>query len=809
MKISYKWLNEWIDLTGITPEMIADRLTNAGIEVDEVVSLDKGVENVVVGKVLSAEKHPDADKLRVCTVDVGEQTPLQIVCGAANVAAGQLVPVAIVGAVLPGNFKIKKSKLRGIESQGMICSGKELGLEVKYLPKELQEGIYVFPEEYPLGSDVREALNLDDTVLDLDLTPNRSDCLSVRGVAYEMAALLDRPLKKGESAVQESRKSIDELITVDVQAPELCPRYTARIVKNVKIAPSPMWLRNKLQAIGVRSINNIVDMTNLILMEYGQPMHAFDYDKISGKQIIVRNAREGEIIKTLDGTDRRLTADMLVIADEQDAVAVAGVMGGWESEVTESTTNILLESAYFNSLSVRKTSTALGLRSEASIRYEKGTDPNVVIDALNYAVHLVAEIGGGEIVSGLADSNDSEIQPVEIRTSVERINKRLGTEISKEQMENIFRRLQFTLTANGEEWNVKVPSRRKDITIEEDLSEEVARLYGYENIPTTLPVGQSTQGKLNQEQQARRRVRDSLLASGWDEVVSYSFVNPAKVTALGLDDVYGDMIALKMPISEERSHLRTTMLPSLLELAEYNNNHKNDSVRLFELGKVFLPKQLPLQEQPEERTVLAGIAYGAVNENHWRAQQVPVDFFYVKGIVEQLLAYFGIARDVPVYKAVSRAAFHPGQTASIEIDGQEIGVIGQIHPQVVKDYALPKAFYFEINFHALLQCANLFIQHRSLPRYPAIKRDLAIVVPQATRAQDIMATIRANGGELLTDLQLFDLYVGKGVADGKKSLAYALTFQATERTLTDEEIQAVIQTIVTALESQCHAELRA
>jgi len=809
MKVSYKWLNEWIDLKDISPEEIADKLTNAGIEVDGIIPMDKGVENVVIGKVLQVQKHPDADKLRVCNVDVGESEPLQIVCGAPNVAVGQQVPVAKIGAVLPGDFKIKRSKLRGVESQGMICSAKELGLDNKFVPKELQEGIYVFADEYQVGSDIRPIFNLDDVVLDLDLTPNRSDCLSMRGVAFELAALFNRPIKLPSNSVKETNANIEELISLEVEDASLCPRYTGRLVRNVTVAPSPMWLRNKLQAAGIRSINNIVDITNLILIEYGQPLHAFDYNKVNGKSIIVRRANDNETIKTLDETERQLTTEMLVIADQQSAIAIAGVMGGYESEVTDETKDIFIESAYFNSTSVRRTSTTFSLRSEASIRFEKGTDPNIVVDAVNRAASLMAELAGGEIVSGIIDSNNHIVPDKDIQLSIEQINNRLGTDISKDQMIDLFKRLQFKVTEAGQQLVVCVPTRRQDITLVEDLSEEVARLYGYANIPTTLPVGQSTQGMLTDEQKDRRRMRDYLLSVGWDEAVSYSFINPQTVSDLQLmDDKYQNMIPLKMPLSEERRNLRTTLLPSMLELAAYNNNHKNESIQLFELGKVFLPKQLPIEELPLEKIMVAGIAYGSVHNNHWSYKSISVDFYYVKGIVEGIFDYFGIPHSLIEFKPVSKPSMHPGQTASIIVNNKEIGYIGQLHPKVIKIYDLPKAFYFEIDYQAILEIANLKIQYQRLPKYPTIKRDLAMVINQQVNAQDIKKSIIKYGTELLTGVQLFDVYAGKGIADGKKSLAYSLTFNDPNKTLTDEEVQTVINKIVTGLEEDWQAELR-
>lgn len=812
MLVSYKWLNEWIDLSDLSPEEVADKLTNAGLEVDGMIRLGEGLDKVVLGKVIAKDQHPDADRLSVCQVDVGQEEKLQIVCGAANVAAGQLVPVATIGAVLPGDFKIKKSKLRGVESQGMICSAQELGLDSKFVPKELQEGIYVFTDSsYPLGTDIKKIMDLDDVILDIDLTPNRSDCLSMRGVAYELSALYERPVNEPESKLEENqaRGHISDLIKLDIQAPELCPRYTGRLVKNVKIGQSPVWLRTKLQAAGIRSINNIVDITNLILLEYGQPLHAFDYNKISGQEIIVRQAKADEIIKTLDDTDRRLETDMLVIADSNAPIAIAGVMGGYDSEVTDETRDIFIESAYFESGTVRKTSTHFGLRSEASIRFEKGTDPDTVIRGLNRAASLMADLAGGEIVEGIVDANYQKLEAKIIKIKTSRINDRLGTDLSKEEMLGIFDRLGFTSLDLGEEIELTIPSRRQDINIFEDITEEIARIYGYDNIPTTLPVGESSQGQLTRDQSARRRLRNYMISAGWDEAVSYSFINPKSIEELGLvGEKYEQMVGLKMPMSEERSHLRTSMMPSLLELAEYNNNHKNYAIKLFELGKIFLPESLPLKELPEERVILAGISYGKIDPLSWAAKRVDVDFYYIKGLVEGVLAYFGLDQDKVSYEAREMPAMHPGQTGLVSYNGQELGYLGQVHPRVAKLYDLPRTFYFELDYEAISSLANLEIKVKSLPRYPAMHRDLALVLDREVEAESVAKSIKKAASDLLKEVTLFDVYTGVGVSNDKKSLAFSLKFSHNDKTLTDEEVEKDIAKIIKAMEAEWQASLR-
>lgn len=812
MLVSYKWLNEWIDLSDLSPEEVADKLTNAGLEVDGIIRLGEGLDKVVLGKVIAKDQHPDADRLSVCQVDVGQEEKLQIVCGAANVAAGQLVPIATIGAVLPGDFKIKKSKLRGVESQGMICSAQELGLDSKFVPKELQEGIYVFADSsYPLGTDIKKIMDLDDVILDIDLTPNRSDCLSMRGVAYELSALYERPVNEPESKLEENqaRGHISDLIKLDIQAPELCPRYAGRIVKNVKIAPSPAWLQTKLQAAGIRSINNIVDITNLILLEYGQPLHAFDYNKISGQEIIVRQAKADEIIKTLDDTDRRLEADMLVIADRNAPIAIAGVMGGYDSEVTDETRDIFIESAYFESGTVRKTSTHFGLRSEASIRFEKGTDPDTVIRGLNRAASLMVDLAGGELVEGIVDANYQKLEAKIIKVKPSRINDRLGTDLSKAEMLGIFDRLGFTSQNLGEEIEITIPSRRQDINIFEDLTEEIARIYGYDKIPTTLPVGESSQGQLTRDQSARRRLRNYMISAGWDEAVSYSFINPKSIEELGLvGEKYEQMVGLKMPMSEERSHLRTSMMPSLLELAEYNNNHKNYAIKLFELGKIFLPESLPLKELPEEKVMLAGISYGKIDPLSWAAKRIDVDFYYIKGLVEGVLAYFGLDKDKVSYEAREMPAMHPGQTGLVSYNGQELGYLGQVHPRVAKLYDLPRTFYFELDYEAISSLANLEIKVKSLPRYPAMHRDLALVLDREVEAESVAKSIKKAASDLLKEVTLFDVYTGVGVSNDKKSLAFSLKFSHNDKTLTDEEVEKDIAKIIKAMEAEWQASLR-
>ncbi|WP_313998233.1 phenylalanine--tRNA ligase subunit beta [uncultured Paenibacillus sp.] len=813
MKVSYRWLNEYIDLEGISAEELAERVTRGGIEVDGVEQLNKGVGNVVVGYVKSKEKHPDADKLNVCKVDAGQGEELQIVCGARNVDAGQKVPVALIGAKLPGGFQIKRAKLRGVESQGMICSAKELGINDKLLPKEQQEGILVLPEDAAVGTPIGEVLGIDDEVLELDLTPNRSDCLSMLGVAYEAGALTGRPVKLPDISVADAAERASDYVQVRISAPEHCMRYAARYIKGVRVGPSPQWMRNRLIAAGIRPISNIVDITNYVMLEYGQPLHAFDADKIAGGRIEVRLAREGEVMVTLDDQERKLEPHMLLIADGEKPIALAGVMGGANSEVTAETANILLESARFEGGTVRKTSRQLGLRSESSIRFEKGVDDARVIPALDRAASLMARYAGGLVAEGIVQAVTREEEPAEVTVTLERINSYLGTELSTLEVKTVFGRLGFEYESDdvSGRFTVRVPSRRGDITRAVDLIEEVARLYGYDNIPTTPIEGPTTPGALTVPQAIRRELRGKLTASGLNEVISYSVTHPDRA---GLFTRLGEgakPIRLAMPMSEDRSVLRTSLVPSLLEIAAYNRNRKTDDLALFEIGSVFLTDETELTRLPQEKHRIAGLLTGSRASALWNRKAEPVDFYDAKGVLEAVFEMLGMTGLVR-YEAASIDQLHPGRTAAVLLDTargwEPVGYVGQVHPALQLQDDLADTYVFELELEPLYEQADFAIMQKPLPRYPAIERDIAVVLDRGVEAGRLTDEIRSAAGDLLESVRVFDVYTGGKLGEDKKSVAVALVYRHPERTLTDEEVTERHAAVVERLGQSFQAELR-
>ncbi|WP_129727780.1 phenylalanine--tRNA ligase subunit beta [Ectobacillus funiculus] len=805
MFVSYKWLQQYVDIDGLTAEQLADKITKAGIEVEGVELLNQGATNVVVGYVMEREKHPEADKLSKCLVDVGEDEPVQIICGAKNVAQGQKVAVAKVGARLPGGLKIKKAKLRGEASHGMICSLQELGIEGKLVPKEYSEGIFVFPADAEVGADAIEQLNLDDQVLELGLTPNRADCLNMLGVAYEVAAILGKEVKMPSIELQETNEKASDYISIRVDAPEQNPLYIAKVVKNVKIGPSPIWMQTRLMAAGVRPLNNVVDITNYILMEYGQPLHAFDYDKLGSKEIVVRLAEEGEKVETLDGTERTLKNDHLLITNGSKGVAIAGVMGGANSEVDENTVNVLIESAYFTGSAIRKASKDLGLRSEASARYEKGIDPQRTFEAAQRAAALMAQYAGGEVLEGAVEVNNLKLEQNTVSVSVEKINSVLGTAITAEEVAAIFTNLKFPFSQENGTFQVEVPTRRPDITIEEDLVEEVGRLYGYDHIPATLPVAETTRGKLSEKQAKRRKTRRYLEGAGLYEAITYSLTSAEKAKQYALKETALEPIRLALPMSEERSQLRLSLVPHLLEAASYNNARKIENVALYEIGSVFLPAGQ--DEQPKEEQHLAGVMTGLVLNHPWQGEKKAVDFYVVKGVLEGLFDVLGVTEKIS-YAAAKRADLHPGRTASILLDGEEIGYIGQVHPEMQKQLDVKETYVFELSLAALFGADVAEVSYESIPRFPSMTRDMALVVKADVLAGDVHRTIVEAGGELLKEVALFDLYQGEKMEAGKKSLAFSLRYYNPERTLTDEEVTEAHSRVLQAVEETFGAELR-
>ncbi|GEB33531.1 MULTISPECIES: phenylalanine--tRNA ligase subunit beta [Brevibacillus] len=806
MKVSYQWLSEYVDLSGMTPHELAEKLTRSGIEVDAVESRNAGVSGVVIGYVKERSKHPDADRLNVCVVDAGQGEDLQIVCGAPNVDKGQKVLVALIGAKLPGGLNIKRSKLRGVESQGMICSAKELGLNDKLLAKDQQEGIMVLPEDAEIGMDAISYLGLDDYVLELGLTPNRSDCLSMLGVAYEVAAILGKEVVLPQIELTENGG--DNPLQVSIAAENECYQYHGRHFTNAKIATSPQWMKNRLMAAGVRPINNVVDVTNYVLLEYGQPLHAFDATQVQDRTIVVRLAEEGEKLVTLDDQERELDAQTLLITDPAKGLAIAGVMGGANSEITNETSEIILEAAWFTPQTVRRTARTLGMRTEGCVRWEKGVDQARVQEAGERAAALIQQLSGATVSKGIRSAVVSEAKPAVVSVTLAKINQHLGTSLSAADVSPIFERLQFPFAVAEDNWTVTVPTRRGDITLPEDLVEEVARLYGYDNIPTSLPTGTTTQGQLTNEQKLRRTIRHHLIGTGLNEAISYALVHPDRVEAVaGLHQHKVNPVSLLMPMSEEHSTLRTSLVPSLLETVAYNKNRQNHDVAIFELGRVFLSAEEELTQLPEERLYVAGALTGQLLSQNWMGAKQPVDFYQVKGIVDSLLARLGI-RTAEYKAAADIAGMHPGRTAEVWVNDKRLGYLGQVHPGTEKAYDLSETYVFQFDVAELIEAAADAGHYSQLPKFPAVTRDLALVVDRSVPAGALEATIREAAGDLLESLTLFDVYTGERIAQDKKSMAFALVFRNAERTLQDEEIQQVTTAVVEALKNKTGAELR-
>lgn len=807
MRVSFKWLKEYVDIP-VAPTELADRLTMAGVAVEGLEEPGKEISNVVTGRILKIEPHPNADKLVICSVTTGQGEPRQIVTGAPNVREGQVVPVALEGARLAGGLVIKRAKLRGVESRGMLCSGQELGLDPKTMPADQAHGIMILPSDTPLGLDIRPVIGLDDVILELDLTPNRGDCLSMIGVAREVAALLGQPLRFPRVEVRELfEPSIEGRARVDIVEPGLCRRYVARLFTNVKIGPSPLWMQERLRAAGIRPINNIVDITNYVMLELGQPLHAFDYDTLKDGHVIVRRARPGEVMVSLDGVERLLEPDMLVIADPGGPVAVAGVMGGLATEVTENTTTVLLESAYFHPTSIRRTSRALGLRSEASTRFEKGINLEGCLAAANRAASLLVEIGAGEVATGVIDNYPSSVTRKPIILRPERVGYVLGVDIPGEETKNLLTRLGFAVQEAGRELLVNVPSYRVDINLEIDLIEEVARLHGYDRIPATLPFGATTRGARTREQVLLKRLQGILVECGLTEVVTYSFINPAVFDRFRVpaDSPFRETLKLQNPLSEDQSVMRTMLLPGLLEVLQRNFNRRVTDGAIFEIGRVFHPRVG--EALPEERPVLAAAVMGKTPAG-WNRESVTLDFYYLKGVLEVLAEKLGLP--VPTFEREKQnPSFHPGRAALVKLKEDTLGILGELHPDVLEKYELDvRVTAFELDLNILLSLAGKPAKYRSLPRFPGVERDIAVVVRRDIPAGDVFRVIRKAGGPLLRSVQLFDVYEGKQVKEGHRSLAFALKFQADDRTLTDAEVLAHTAAISAALAKQLGAELR-
>ena len=810
MQVSIKWLKDYIDFLE-TPEELADKLTMAGVPVENVLHQGAGLEKVITGLLEKVEPHPDSDHLKICTVQIGEKEPLVIVTGASNVASGQIVPVALVGAHLPTGQKISKSKIRGVPSLGMLCSVGELAIDTASLPEEQINGIFILPEDTPVGVPMATVLGLDDVVLEFELTANRGDCFSVWGLVREIAVLTGNvPRWPAITVTEDNTHSAADMVKISIEAEDLCGRFSARVLTEVQIGPSPLWMQERLAGSGIRAINNVVDVTNFVMLELGQPLHAYDYDKVKGHRLTARRAKSGENLHTLDDSNRLAKGDELVIADEEKTAGLAGIMGGLETEITGKTVTVILEAAVFDGTSIRRTARSVGLHSEASGRFERGVDRTQTIRALDRAAQLLNEMGAAHTAKGVVDCYPQPQTPMTVTFIVDAINQRLGLNLAGRKMAAILESLGFRLESTGSDsYQVTVPSWRNDISCWEDLSEEVARIYGFDNIPSTTP-----QGKMQMAQESDRQVfidvmKKTLCALGLNETVSFAFVHPSMFDRLQIpeNDELRRAIPIMNPLTDEYPLVRTTLLPNLFENAMRNLSRKNEDVRLFEVAPVFFPKGLPVTEQPREILKAVGLIAGRRQPLGWSQGKESVDFYDAKGIIEQLFAVLHLKNYT--VEPGHHFALHPGKTAAFKKGRETLAIVGEVHPAVAAAFGTTKAMYvFEMDIGTLMQYTNGKFSYQPLPKYPAITRDLAMLVEDSVAAADIERIIKKNAGPHLQELSLFDVYTGRPVAEGKKSLAFALHFQSNDRTLTDDEIDEAIGKVVAAVVENFNAELR-
>ena len=801
MLVSYKWLKELVDVDVTTAEL-SEKMSTTGIEVEGVASPAQGLSNLVVGHVLSCEDVPDTH-LHLCQVDTGDEEPRQIVCGAPNVKAGIKVIVALPGARIADNYKIKKGKIRGMESLGMICSLQELGLPDSIIPKEFADGIQILPEDAVPGESIFPYLDLDDEIIELSITPNRADALSMRGVAHEVAAIYGKEVHFPEKNLAESDKAASDVIQVAIESDKVLT-YKARVVENVTVQPSPQWLQNRLMNAGIRPINNIVDITNFVLLLFGQPMHAFDLDKFEGQKIVARQSREGEKLVTLDAVERELTTEDIVITVADKPVALGGVMGGQDTEIDSSSKNVVLEAAVFDGKSIRKTSGRLNLRSESSARFEKGINYDTVSEALDFAASMLQELGNGSVLAGQVSAGELPTEPVQVTTTLDYVNVRLGTELTFADVEEVFAKLGFGLEGNAETFTVSVPRRRWDIHIQADLVEEIARIYGYDKLPTTLPEAGATAGELTSSQALRRKVRTLAEGSGLSEIISYALTTPEKALEFTMEPT--KLTELMWPMTVERSALRQNIISGMLDTVAYNVNRKNSNLAIYEIGKIFHQTGDVQTDLPQEVETFAFALSGLVAEKDFQTKAVPVDFFYAKGIVEALADKLNLSFDFVAEKDLD--SMHPGRTAAILLNGEVVGFVGQLHPQTAKDYGIPETYVAELNLTAVEAGLKPNPSFQEITKFPAVSRDMALLLPAETSHKEVVAAIESAGVKRLTSIKLFDVYAGANIEAGKKSMAYSLTFQNPEASLTDEEVARFMEKISKAMAEQVSAEVR-
>lgn len=797
MKVPISWLRDYVDVD-VDIKEFADGMTMSGSKVETIEVQGREITGVVTAKVLKIEKHPNADRLYVAQVNTGNGT-IQVVTGADNVREGDCIPVALDGAVLPGGKRISAGKLRGVDSCGMMCSAQELGITPGDFPGAVENGIFILDPETPVGKDIKDVLGMNETVAEFEITPNRPDCLSIIGIAREAAATFGKNLRYPQLEVREIKGDrAEKYVSVEISDADLCRRYAARVVKNVKIEESPEWMKRRLRAAGMRPINNIVDITNYVMLEFGQPMHAFDIENITGRKIIVRRARKDEEIDTLDGKKRILDGDMLVIADGKRPVAIAGVIGGEDSEIRESTKTILFESANFDGTSVRITSGKLGVRTEASSRFEKGLDPNMAVKALDRAAQLINMLGAGDVTEGVIDCYPRRTEERVIKFDPARITGLLGTDLTESEIVRILESIE--LTVDTEKQKVTVPTFRSDIETDADLAEEVARFYGYNRIKPTLLEGKAaTIGGKTRKQIFEDVIVNTMLSAGMSEAYTFSFMSPAEFDKIRLPINSGARraVAVKNPLGEEQSLMRTTTIPAMLTSLSTNYSRRVKQAKLFEFAYVYLPDQSAKDNLPVQKRILTMGMYGNV------------DFYDLKGIVEMLMTSLRIKEDYKLEKCADNPVFHPGRTGTVLINGKKIGTIGEVHPEVVENYDLPERVYIGvIEVEHLIENAMMYSKYTPLPKFPPVERDIALIVRDSVSVKSIEDVIRVKSGGILEDMDLFDIYKGKQIPDGYKSVAYSITFRAGDRTLTDEEVNSVMDGIIAALHNELGARLR-
>jgi phenylalanyl-tRNA synthetase beta chain len=793
MQVSLRWLRDYIDIE-MSPEELADKLTMAGLEVDSINEVTPGFSNVVVAQILSIKPHPSSEKLSLCQVATGDES-LPIVCGAKNMRVNDIVPLAKVGATIPGGYTIKSSRLRGEPSEGMLCSEEELGIG------EDATGIMILPENLTLGADLASALNLKDIALDIGITPNRSDCLSIIGVAREIAALTGQKVRYPEITLSEGKENIHDITSVKIVDPELCPRYTARMIKNVTIQPSPSWMRLRLEAVGLRAINNIVDITNFVMMEFGQPLHAFDFRYLEEGRIVVRGSQEGEEFMSLDEKSRILRADTLMICDGVKPVAIAGIMGGLNSEVVDDTETVLLESAYFDPPNIRKSSRTLGMGTDAAFRFERGIDPEGVMRALDRAAQLVADLSGGTICKNYIDEYPKKIPTVKnISLRVHKVNEILGTDIAGDEMKTILERLEMDVTeVEGGSYQVTPPSFRVDISREIDLTEEIARLYGYDRVPLSLPPITAESEMKNRKELLTNHIRVILNGYGYSEVINYSFSSPESVNILGYKETDRSrrFVRIRNPLTEDMSVMRTGIVYGLIDTMKKNVNVGNFDLKIFEIGKVFIAREDG--ELPVEEERVSALLTGSRYDDLWHFKDVSADFYDLKGCVENLFDELGIY-DVQYKSDIKPAFLHPGRSCTIMAGGNEIGILGEIHPDVTRKMDInPRAIVFELDLHMLLNLFSETKEYGDIPKVPSASRDVAFIVATTIESEKILSIALEQKEELLENIGIFDVYVGKGIPEGSKSIAVRFTYRSSSRTLTDSEVSEVHNRIVRSI----------